>query len=279
MSEAILSHYEMPISRGDRVLRGAATLWFVVATVGHWIFVGYLIGHYGPLVFENGLPGLTKSAMPGGYVEGDTTGNLAALSHVALATIVIGGGPLQLMPAIRDRMPRFHRVLGRTYVAAAVSSAAAGLYMIWTRGTVGDVITQIATSIDGLLIFLCAALAVRFAMRRNFARHRRWAMRLFLVASAVWFFRVSLMGWVTVTGGIGIDWETFTGPFVYFLGFAQYVVPLLVLELYFRARDHQQPASQVAVATLIVALTLFMAIGIFAASKGMWLPRLQVAAS
>ena len=68
------------------------------------------------------------------------------------------------------------------------------------------------------------------------------------------------------------------GPFIYFLGFLQYLVPLLVLELYFRARDHQQPASQIAVATLIVALTLYMATGIFAASKGIWLLRLQVAA-
>ena len=77
-----------------------------------------------------------------------------------------------------------------------------------------------------------------------------------------------------VTGGIGIDWETFTGPFIYFLGFGQYLVPLIVLELYFRAQDRKEPTSQISVAITIVALTAFMGSGIFAATKGMWLPRL-----
>lgn len=95
-----------------------------------------------------------------------------------------------------------------------------------------------------------------------------------MVASAVWFFRVSLMGWTSLTGGIGIDWETFTDPFVYFLGFGQYLVPLAVLELYFRVRDRQEPVGQVAVAITIGALTAFMGIGIFAATMGMWLPRM-----
>ena len=274
MTEAILNRWEMSPSLAGRTLNGTAILWFVVAAIGHWIFVAYLIGHYGPLVFQNGLEGLAESAMPHGYVRGDLVGNAAALSHVLLATIVIGGGPLQLIPEIRIRFPRFHRWLGRSYLVAAVISAMAGLYMIWTRGTVGNLVTQLAITGDGILIFICAAFALRFAMARNFTQHRRWALRLFMVASAVWFFRVGLMGWTTLTGGIGIDWETFTGPFIYFLGFGQYLVPLVVLEMYFRARDRKEPASQIAVAITITALTVFMGIGIFAATMGMWLPRI-----
>ena len=274
MNEAVMNQWEMAPSLANRALNGAATLWFVVAAIGHWIFVAYLIGHYGPLVFQSGPAGLAESAMPNGHVPADLIGNAAALSHILLATIIIGGGPLQLIPEIRSRFPRFHHWLGRSYIVAAVISAAVGLYMIWTRGTVSDLVTQLAISIDGVLIFVCAGFAVRFAMARNLTRHRRWAMRLFMVAGAVWFFRVGLMGWATLTGGIGIDWETFTGPFIYFLGFGQYLVPLIVLELYFRAQDRKEPANQIAVATTIAGLTVFMGIGIFAATMGMWLPRI-----
>ncbi|MEO0996843.1 MAG: DUF2306 domain-containing protein [Pseudomonadota bacterium] len=274
MTEAVLNRPEMSPALAGRSLAGAAKLWFTVAAIGHWIFVAYLLGHYGPLIFQSGAAGLAESTMPDGYVPGDIVGNAAALSHVVLATIIIGGGPLQLMPQIRSRFPRFHHWLGRSYITAAVISAAGGLYMIWTRGTVGDTWTQLGTSLDGVLILVCAAFALRFAIARDITRHRRWALRLFMVAGAVWFFRVGLMGWVTVTGGIGIDWETFTGPFIYFLSFGQYLVPLIVLELYFRARDGREPASQIAVAVTIAAFTVFMGTGIFAATMGMWLPRL-----
>ncbi len=274
MTEAAITRWVMSPSLARQVLTNSARLWFVVAAIGHWIFVVYLFGHYGPLLGLRGVEGLSDSAMPHGYAPGDFLGNLAALSHVVLATIVIGGGPLQLIPAVRNRYPRFHHWLGRSYIVAAIIGAAAGMYMIWTRGTVGDVVTDIAITIDGILIFLCAGFAVRYAIARDIKRHRRWALRLFMVAGAVWFYRVGLMGWVMLTGGAGIDWETFTGPFVYFMGFAQYLVPLIVLELYFRTRDRHAPMAQLSVAVTIAALTLYMSIGIFAASMGLWLPRM-----
>ncbi len=274
MTEAVANRWALSPVLAGRTLTGAARLWFVVAAIGHWIFLAYLFGHYGPLIVADGSKGLVESAMPSGHVPGDTLGNAAALFHILLATIIIGGGPLQLIPGIRNRYPGFHRWLGRSYVVAAVVSAAAGLYMIWTRGTAGGIWTQLAMSGDGVLIFICAGFALRFAMARNIVRHRRWALRLFMVASAVWLFRVSLMGWVALTGGIGIDWDTFTGPFVYFLGFGQYLVPLAVLELYFRAHDRGEPGSQLAVATVIGALTLYMGLGIVTATMGMWLPRI-----
>ena len=135
-------------------------------------------------------------------------------------------------------------------------------------------VNHIAISLDGVLIIVFAAIALRYAIARNIKIHRRWALRLFMVASAVGFYRVGLMGWVVVTGGAGIDFETFTGPFISFWGFAQYLLPLAVLELYFRAQDSTAASGRIAMAASLVVLTVAMGVGIFAATAGMWLPRL-----
>ncbi|MDX1554572.1 MAG: hypothetical protein R3212_00955, partial [Xanthomonadales bacterium] len=77
-----------------------------------------------------------------------------------------------------------------------------------------------------------------------------------------------------VTGGVGVDFESFTGPFLSFWSFAQYLLPLAMLEAYLRAKDGWGPGGQLAVAGTLVALTVVMGIGIFAATMGMWLPRM-----
>ncbi|GMG86272.1 DUF2306 domain-containing protein [Biformimicrobium ophioploci] len=249
--------------------------WFSIAALGHAIFFFYILAVFYPPIAESGFYGLKGMHLPAGFREGDTLGNLAAVSHVLLAAIVIGGGPLQLIPVVRQRAPRFHRILGRSYLLAAVISSIGGLYMTWTRHSIGNLVSQITITIDGVLILVFAFLAVRTAMGRRLGEHRRWALRLFMAGSAVWFFRVALMGWAMLTGGVGIDWESFTGPFLYALGFGQYLLPLLMLEWYFHCQKRETGSgAQLAFIGTLLPLTVFMAIGIFAATMGMWLPRM-----
>jgi hypothetical protein len=83
------------------------------------------------------------------------------------------------------------------------------------------------------------------------------------------------MAWIVVNQGpVGFDPKTFAGPFLTFLAFAQYVVPLGILELYLRAQAGRGSLQRVAVAAGLFALTLLTAGGIAAASMIMWLPRL-----
>ncbi|HEX7762819.1 MAG TPA: hypothetical protein VF433_04325, partial [Cellvibrio sp.] len=108
-----------------------------------------------------------------------------------------------------------------------------------------------------------------------FTAHRQWALRLFMVVSAVWFFRIGLMLWLVIhQAPVGFDPDSFTGPFVTFIAFAQYFIPLLVLELYFRAQKATSAYIQLAMTILLVVLTLMMAAGIFGAFMGLWLPNL-----
>ena len=274
MTEAILTSQLGLDSIADKALKAAATFWFLVATLGMWIFVFYVSGYYGPLIVQGGLEALGETHLPNGFVSGDTAGNLAMAAHLLLAVIIIGGGPLQLIPQVRARFPAFHHWNGRIYMLTAVTSSIAGLYMIWTRGTIGGMIQHIGISLDGVLIIVFAAIALRFAIARKIATHRRWALRLFMVASGVWFYRIGLMGWTFLTGGVGIDFETFTGPFLSFWAFGQYLLPLAVLEIYLRVKDRADVPGRVAMAAGLFGLTVLTGVGIFAATIGLWLPRL-----
>jgi hypothetical protein len=147
--------------------------------------------------------------------------------------------------------------------------------MLFVHGTVGGIVLMIAQSLDALLILVFAGVALRAALRRDFKSHRRWALRLFMVVSAVWFFRVGLMLWLVIhQAPVGFDPNTFTGPFVTFIAFAQYLIPLLMLECYFRAQDSCSASIKISMAMLLILLTLAMALGIFGATMGLWLPHL-----
>ena len=53
--------------------------------------------------------------------------------------------------------------------------------MIWTKEVAGDVVQHVGLSVNAILIMmLCAALALRYALARNFLLHRLWALRLYL---------------------------------------------------------------------------------------------------
>ncbi len=258
----------------DRMLRYSGITWFSAAALGQWIFVFYVVFQYVPELAQFGLPGLANTTLPDGYIAGDMMGNLAIASHVLVAIVIIGSGPLQLIPQIRNRFPTFHRYVGRVYILMASITSIAGLYIVWTRGVPGGMVGHLAISLDAVLILVFGGLAINFAIKRQIARHRRWAMRLFMVVSAVWFFRIGLMFWFMTTGGIGVDPETFEGPFLTFMYFGQMAIPLLILEGYFLAQRSKSPAVKSAVAASLILATGATLLGTFAATMGMWFPRL-----
>ena len=139
----------------------------------------------------------------------------------------------------------------------------------------GGLIGDIAITINGVLIILFAIIAIRHAIARRFAIHRKWALRLFMVVSGVWFFRIGFMFWMLIhQKPVGFDPATFQGPFLTFLNFAQYLLPLLILEIYFWTKKKSGNTGKVVVASLISIFALITAIGIFGATMGMWLPNL-----
>jgi uncharacterized membrane protein len=252
-------------------LNYSAKLWFAVTVMGQWIFAAYVAIFYGRVTFSGDLTGWNM-VMPHGYVAGDTIGNLAVGTHLFLAVVVLIGGPLQLIPQIRTYVPRFHRFNGRLYILTAIILSLSGLFMVWTRGVSGGDIGKYSISLNAILIILFTVLAVYNAMKRNIKTHRRWAIRLFITSGGVWSFRIGLMLWLMIhQAPVGFDPETFEGPFLSFLGFAQYLVPLAVAQLYFSASDSNNSICKTLMSLSLILISLAISCGIFAASMGMWL--------
>lgn len=258
-----------------KALTYSARFWFVVAAIGQLLFAFYIAMLYGGAVVRGDLTGWSK-VMPRGYIPGDTLGNITIGLHLLFAFTLTVGGLLQLIPQVRATAPTFHRWNGRFFIIGSIVAAIGGLYLLWVRGTVGDTSQHLGTSLNALLILIFAALAWRYAVQRDFVTHRRWALRLFLAVSGVWFFRVGLMAWILIhQKPVGFDGKTFTGPFLTFLTFAQTLIPLLVLECYFLAqRKTTSKGVRYAIAFGIFVATLVTALGVVGAGMIMWLPRI-----
>lgn len=260
-------------STADRVLNGAATLWFLTAALGQFLFAVYILGFYGRTTVTGNF-GEWNKVMYRGLISGDRMGNVLLGLHIVFAFVMTVGGPLQFIPRFRSRAPRIHFWNGRIYIATTFLISLGALYLVWARGVIGGFPAAVAISINAVLMMTFAFFAIRDAMGRRFEAHRRWAMRLFLASSGVWFFRVGLMLWLLINRGpVGIG-KNFDGPFVTTWFFGQYLLPLAVLEIYFFVKRNAGEAGRFAMASILVILTLGTAVGIFGAVVGMWLPRL-----
>ena len=262
-------------SVADSALKAATRFWFVVAVIGQVAFGLAVASFYGRAALRGDSLAWNRF-MTHGYVPGDPVGNAVAALHVIAAVIIMLAGATQLVPQVRDRFPVFHRWNGRVYMLVAVTTAAAGFYMTWVRGSIGDFSQHLGGSVSAVLIWIFAALALRSALARDFKTHRRWALRLFLVVSAAWFFRVGFfLTMLIFQRPVGFDPITFTGPFITFMSFAQYLVPLGILELYLRTRDRADAAGRLAMAFGLGLATVAMGAGIFGIGMFAWVPSLQ----
>jgi uncharacterized membrane protein len=261
----------------EGALKLASSAWFIVAVIGQVIFASSTALFYGLTALRGDEQAWNKH-LAHGYIPGDPVGNAALAAHLVSAVVIILTGATQFLPQIRRRAPALHRWTGRVFIFTAFSVSLAGLYMLIVRGTATSVTQQIGTGILAVLIIGCATMALVTAMRRDIARHRRWAFRLFLLVSAALFIRAAFLLWMmaVVTPGT-FDPTVIQGSSLTFLTFAQYIVPLTVLEAYFWVQRHGGRAARLAMAGGLFAITLAMGAGIAAASAGIFLPNVKAA--
>ncbi|WIY70515.1 DUF2306 domain-containing protein [Aquidulcibacter paucihalophilus] len=271
-----MSSISTPVPTGGtaKALRWAGILWFVVAAIGQAAFVGFILAFYGTRTVAGNYAGWNDKPLIDGYISGDQTGNFVFAAHVLLASLVTLAGLMQLVPAIRRAFPALHRWSGRTFLFVAGVMALSGFWLTLVRGTSLSDVSSAAIVIDGLLILIFGALAWRHAVKRRFDQHRVWAMRTFMAVSGVWFLRIGIMGWVLVNQGpVGMS-GTLSGPADIVLVFGSYLIPLGLLELYFRAGRSAHAAPKLLTAALVLFAAAFTAIGVFGTIALMWGPYL-----
>jgi hypothetical protein len=261
-----------PATPGAALLRRSAQLWYTTAALGQLAFVWFIVAHYWRNTLAGDLAAWNDKPLIKGYVAGDAGGNLVFAVHVLLAAIMTLGGLLQLLPQLRARIPALHRWNGRVFLVTAFVLALGGLWLVWGRGTWLSLISTLPLTINALLILAFGAVAWRCARDQRFDAHRRWALRTFMVANGVWFLRVAMMGWVVLNQGPRGLTSDMSGPIDLMLQFGCYLVPLGVLELYFRAQRAGTATTRRAVAALIVLMAAVMAAGIFGTVALMWRP-------
>jgi uncharacterized membrane protein len=275
MSTAVMTNRLELTSVADTALKAAARFWFAVTVFGQLIFAFTVASFYALTALRGEYH---KWNFTNGYVPGFSLGNTAVMMHVASAVVIMLAGAVQLVPQIRNRFPVFHRWNGRIYMLTALTLSVAGVYMTWFRGSVGDLSVHLGSTLNAILIWLCGGMALRYALARDFKTHRRWALRFFLVVSASWFFRIGFfLSFLIFKGPFGFDPTTFRGPFLTFMTFAQYLVPLAVLEIYLRAQDRPGALRRMATAGMLFVLTLVMVAGLFAVATAQWVPQVKAA--
>lgn len=259
-----------PKPGADRLLQWSVAGWFLIVVTGQLIFAAYLAALYGGATLAGDMQGWNR-IMRHGIIEGDPIGSALVVVHVALALTITLGGLVQITPHVRRAWPAFHRWNGRVYLVTAVVITLAGLVLTWTR-PLTNVFSELATSLNGVLILVCAAYTVRHAIARHLAIHQRWAMRLFLLVSGVWFLRLMIFGWIGLHQAPLWVGSNFDGPAAVVFSFAATLLPVAVYEIYWRIRAFGGTGARVAMAVGLAVVSLAMAWGIAMTTIILWLP-------
>lgn len=262
---------------------GAALRFASVALVGVvWvssaIFGAYILAHYGGAIPANTMNDWNET-LPRLYEAHTPMASAGIGLHFFAGAMLLLLGPVQLIGAIRKHAPAVHRWIGRLYALAAFAAGVGGLTFIVAKGTVGGLAMNVAFATYGALMVLAAAQAVRHAMARRIDVHRQWAIRLFALAIGSWLYRIGY-GLFFVFGGPdnpGHVEADFSGWFDHVMNWAFFVPPLIVAELYLRARrERANAAGQVGAATVLTLGAAFVAYATFFFTLYGWGPAIAM---
>jgi len=114
----------------------------------------------------------------------------------------------------------------------------------------------IGFSLYGAMMVAASIEAVRHAMARRIDEHRAWAIRLFALAIGSWLYRLCYGFWMLFADNIGHT-DDFSGWFDYIMDFAFFIPPLIVAEVFIRARRARATAALAGSAIFVALATFF----------------------
>jgi hypothetical protein len=211
-----------------------SVVWLSTLLFGLYILAFYVASYLvEPQQWNENLAGL--------HVAGGTLANSGIGLHFLAGGIILILGCIQLLASVRRHMPILHRISGRVYLLACLTTSIGGMVFIAARGTIGGAVMDLGFGLYGVLMFVCVLQTYRSARRQEFARHRAWALRLFALAVGSWLYRMEYGLWFMFTDAIGHQ-DDFSGWFDQVMSFFFFVPNLLVVELIVRSQHLQQAA-------------------------------------
>jgi uncharacterized membrane protein YozB (DUF420 family) len=107
-------------------------------------------------------------------------------------------GPMQFSDRLRQRFAKFHRVVGRFYIAGVFIAGPLGFYIQHYEERMGSHRSfSVAAGADAVLWMLTTGIALAFILKGKVQQHRQWMTRSFAVALVFLEVRVILgvTGW------------------------------------------------------------------------------------
>lgn len=171
-----------------------------------------------------------NSVLPNLYTPTKPAAMTGMISHFFFGSVLLILGPIQFSQTLRQRYTNVHRWTGVFYTLSAFITGFGGVVFLGVWGASGGTPMVIGFGLYGILMMICSVQTIRFALNRDFTRHRQWAVRLFALVLGSWLYRMGYGFIYTNLGGWGIA-PKFTGPMDYVMDYAFFVIPLLVAEI------------------------------------------------
>jgi uncharacterized membrane protein len=109
---------------------------------------------------------------------------LGLMTHISAMVFAVLVGPFQFFRTMRERWFRFHRVLGRVYIVAALIGGLGGIYM--APFAASGAVSAVSFTLLGAGVLLTTSLAYVRIRAGNVQSHREWMTRSYaLIFAAV----------------------------------------------------------------------------------------------
>ena len=140
--------------------------------------------------------------------------------HILPGALFMILGPLQFLPRIRDRYPRWHRRSGVVVIVCGYIIGISALIMPFVLHPIGGLNEAVATSFFAVYFLIALTMAWRAILRRDIVHHRQWMIRMFSIGVAVGTIRPIVVLFFAFSG---LPPQVFFGT-AFWLGFSLHLV-------------------------------------------------------
>jgi hypothetical protein len=103
------------------------------------------------------------------------------LPHGLGGALALFLGPMQFSTRIRQAYPRFHRIIGRVYLAGVAVGAPLGMVLPFAHHLALPL--RVESVVQSGFWLLATCVAFYYILNRKVARHREWMLRSYLLTS------------------------------------------------------------------------------------------------